>query len=149
VSRFSGTRILRAVVVAVAAMSVVGGCGDDDVLSIDEAAVVDDSAIAATGLFGTADVSFDGVTASVSGVTCSTEGGVTVSPIVADMFTLTIGGTEGAWDLRVVQPGTPEVVWTAIEPTVDVDGDALAGSAQMARADDPTITAALAFVVDC
>ena len=69
---------------AVAATAVVGGCGDDDGLSIDEAAVVDDSAIAATGLFGTADVSFNGVTSSVSGVTCSTDGGVTVSPIVAD-----------------------------------------------------------------
>ena len=40
-------------------------------------------------------------------------------------------------------------MWTAVEPTVDVDGDALAGSAQMQRADDPTVTAALAFVVDC
>ncbi len=134
---------------ALAAIAFVSGCDDDDGLSIDDAAVVDDSAIAATGLFGTADVSFNGVTYSLSGVTCSTEGGVTVSPIVADTFTLTIGGSAGAWDVRLTEPGPPEVVWTAVEPNVDVDGDAVAGSAQMARADDPTATAALAFVVDC
>jgi hypothetical protein len=132
-------------------MSVVAACSDDDDgLSIDEAAVVDDGATAAAGLFGTADISFDGVTSSVSGVTCSTDDGVTVSPIITDTFTLTIaGGTAGTWDVRVTQPGNPELVWTAVEPTVEVDGDVLAGSAQVARADDPTITAALAFVVDC
>jgi hypothetical protein len=131
-------------------MSVASGCDDDDGFSIDDAAVVDDSGSAASaGLFGTADVSFDGATSSVSGVTCNMEGGVTVSPIVADTFTLTIGGTAGAWDIQIVQPGAPELVWTAVEPTVDVDGDALAGSAQMQRADDATVTAALAFVVDC
>ncbi|MGH9133253.1 MAG: hypothetical protein ACRDZZ_04895, partial [Ilumatobacteraceae bacterium] len=53
------------------------------------------------------------------------------------------------WTIRVVQPGDPEIVWTAIEPAVDLDGDTLAGSAQMQRADDPSVTAALAFVVDC
>jgi hypothetical protein len=136
--------------VVVAVTSVASGCGDDDGLSIDEAAVVDGSSSAASsGLFGTADVSFNGATSSVSGVTCSMEGGVAVSPIVADTFTLTIGGAAGAWDVRVTEPGAPEVVWTAVEPTVDVDGDALAGSAQMRRADDATVTAALAFVVDC
>ena len=41
------------------------------------------------------------------------------------------------------------MVWNALDPTVDLDDDALAGSAQMHRADDPTVTAALAFVVDC
>jgi hypothetical protein len=132
------------------ACSLVAGCDRDDGLEIDEAADVDDASSAA-GLSGTADVSFDAVTTSVNGVTCNTESGVVVSPIVSDSFTLTIDGDPVAdtWNLQVIQPGEPQLVWTAIEPTVDLDADALTGSAQMQRTDDATITAALAFVVDC
>ena len=92
-----------------------------------------------------------GVTASVSGVTCTNEGRFIVSPIVGDTFTLTIDGdpTAGEWNVVVTEPGDPAMVWNALDPTVDLDGDALAGSAQMHRADDPTVTAALAFVIDC
>ena len=131
VSRLSGTRRLGTAVVAVAAMSIVGWVRRRRRALDRRRGRGRQRAIAASGLFGTADVSFNGVTTSVSGVTCSTEGGVTVSPIVADTFTLTIGGSARAWDVGVTQPGDPEMVWTAIEPTVDVDGDAVAGSAQM------------------
>ncbi len=64
---------------------------------------------------------------------------------------MTVDGdpTAGAWNIVVTEPGDPAMVWNALDPTVDLDGDALAGSAQMHRADDPTVTAALAFVVDC
>jgi hypothetical protein len=130
----------------------VTACRDDDALSIDEAAVVDDGASsAAASLSGTADVSFDGVTASVADVTCSTESGFVVSPIVGDSFTLTVDGNPASdsWNVAVTQPGDPDVAWVAVAPMVDVDGDSVAGSAQMHRADDQAVTAALAFVVDC
>jgi hypothetical protein len=84
-------------------------------------------------------------------VTCADAGRVAVTPIVTDTFTLRIEGDPSAdeWSIVVVQPGEPEIVWTAVAPEVDVDGDALAGSAQMERVGDPTDTADLVFVVDC
>ena len=132
-------------------MSLVAGCDDDDALTLDRAADVDSGDAAATGLFGQADVTFNGVTASISGVTCTNDGRFVLSPIVSDAFTLNVDGDPVAddWSVQVVQPGEPAVVWTASAPTVGVDGDAVAGSAQMQRADDPTTTAALTFVVDC
>jgi hypothetical protein len=130
-------------------VSLVTACGDDDELSLDQAAEVDADAAAVTELHGAADVSFGGVTAAISGVTCSNDAHFVVSPIVSDTFTLTVDGdpTSGAWNIVVTEPSG--MVWNALDPTVDLDGDALAGSAQMHRADDPTVTAALAFVVDC
>ena len=133
-------------------MALVTGCGDDDALSIDEAAEVDEGASsAAAGLSGSADVSFDGVTVSVAGVTCSIDSGFVVSPIVGDSFTLTVAGDPASdtWNVAVTQSGDPDVAWVAEAPLVDVDGDSVAGSAQMHRADDRSVTAALAFVVDC
>ena len=142
---------VTAITLAFLTMSLVTACGDDDDLSLDQAADVDASADAAavTELHGAADVSFGGVTAAISGVTCSNEAHFVVSPIVSDTFTLTVDGdpTAGAWNIVVTEPSG--MVWNALDPTVDLDGDALAGSAQMHRADDPTVTAALAFVVDC
>ena len=135
--------------VSLLTFSLVTACGDDDELSLDQAADVDADAAAVTELHGAADVSFGGVTAAISGVTCSNEGRFVVSPIVSDTFTLTVEGdaTAGEWNIVVTEPSG--MVWNALDPTVDLDGDALAGSAQMHRADDPTVTAALAFVVDC
>lgn len=135
--------------VSLLTVSLVTACGDDDELSLDQAADVDADAAAATELHGAADVSFGGVTAAISGVTCSNEGRFIVSPIVSDTFTLTVEGdpTADEWNIVVTEPSG--MVWNALDPTVDLDGDALAGSAQMHRADDPTVTAALAFVVDC
>lgn len=132
-------------------VSLVTACGDDDELSLDQAADVDADAAAITELHGAADVSFGGVTKAISGVTCSNEARFVVSPIVSDTFTLTVEGdpTADEWYIVVTEPGDPAMVWNALDPTVDLDGDALAGSAQMHRADDPTVTAALAFVVDC
>jgi hypothetical protein len=144
--------ICRAGVVAIAvSMSLVTGCGDDDGLTLNEAAEVDNDAAAVTGLHGAADVSFGGVTASVSDVTCTNEGRLVVSPIVGATFTLTVDGdpATGAWNIVVTEPGDPAVVWNAVDPTVDLEDDTLAGSAQMRRADDPSVTATLAFVVDC
>ena len=150
------TRRPRLASIALAAMSLVtvslvSGCGDDDELSLDQAADVDNDAAAVTELHGAADVSFGGLTAAVSGVTCTNESRFIVSPIVAETFTLTIDGDAAAdeWFIVVNEPGDPATVWNALDPTVDLDGDALAGSAQMHRADDPTVTAALAFVIDC
>ena len=136
-------------VVSFLMVSLVTACGDDDQLSLDQAAEVDADAAAVTELHGAADVSFGGVTAAISGVTCSNEARFVVSPIVSDKFTLTVDGnpTAGEWNIVVTEPGG--MVWNAVDPTVDLDADALAGSAQMHRADDPTVTAALAFVVDC
>lgn len=132
-------------------MSLAASCSDDDALTINDAAEVDSGNAAATGLFGAADVTFDGVTASISGVTCTNESRFVVSPIVSDTFTVSVDGdpVAGTWNVQVTQPGDPDVVWTAAAPTVAVDGDTVAGSAQMQRVDDPTVTAELAFVVDC
>ena len=147
----STIRHVGVVAIALVAMSLVAGCGDDDGLTLNEAAEVDNDAAAVTGLHGAADVSFGGVTASIGDVTCTNENHLVVSPIVSATFTLTVDGdpSAGAWNIEVTEPGDPEVVWTAVEPTVDLEGDTLAGSAQMQRADDPSVTAALAFVVDC
>ncbi|MGH9133774.1 MAG: hypothetical protein ACRDZZ_07545, partial [Ilumatobacteraceae bacterium] len=85
---------IRCIGAVVAAMSLVGACDDDETLSLDQAADVDDGAVVigdeggAGGPFGTADVSFDGVTASVGGVSCSNEARLVVTPIVSDSFTL-------------------------------------------------------------
>lgn len=156
VSRVPSTHRLGAALVALVAMSLVTACDDDETLSLDEAAEVDNGAVAggdgsSVGLFGTADVTFDGVTASIGAVECRNEGHLEVTPIVSDSFTLIVAGDPDAdtWNVRVTQPGDPEVEWTAAAPTVDLDGDALAGSAQMQRVDDPTVTAPLAFVIDC
>lgn len=131
-------------------MSLVTGCSDDDTLTLDEAAEVDTDAGAAA-LFGQADFTFNGVTASVSNVTCTDEDRLVVSPIVSDGLTLNVDGDPAAddWNVGLIQLGDPEVVWTATERTVEVDDDAIAGTAQMQRVDDPTITAPLSFVVDC
>jgi hypothetical protein len=151
------TNVCAAVGVAIAVTLVGVGCCYNDSLTLDQAAEVDSAAtgsesdVATAGLFGTADVSFAGVTASIGGVSCSNEGRLVVTPIVSDSFTLLVDGdpAAGTWNVRVTQPGDPEVLWTAVDPSVDLDGDALAGNAQMQRADDPTVTATLAFVVDC
>ena len=151
-NRIPSIRRPGVVAIALAAISLVTGCGDDDDgLTINEAAEVDNDAAAVTGLHGAADVSFGGVTASVGDVTCTNDGHLVVSPIAGATFTLTIDGdpAAGDWNIEVTEPGDPAVEWNAVEPTVDVEGDALAGSAQMQRADDPSVTAALAFVVDC
>ena len=145
-------RVTRITLAAVSflTVSLLTACGDDDELSLDQAADVDADAAAVTELHGAADVSFGGVTAAISGVTCSNEAHFIVSPIVSDTFTLTVDGdpTAGVWNIVVTERASG-MVWNALDPTVDLDGDALAGSAQMHRADDPTVTAALAFVVDC
>lgn len=147
-NHFANIRSLGAVAAALVTMSLVTGCSDDDTLTLDEAAEVDAGAAA---LFGQADFTFNGVTASVSDVTCTNEGRLVVSPIVRDGLTLNVDGDPltDDWNVQLNQLGDPEVVWTATERTVEVDGDVVAGSAQMQRADDPTITAALTFVVDC
>ena len=150
-NRLSTIRRVGVVAIALVPMSLVAGCGDDDGLTLNEAAEVDNDAAAVTGLHGAADVSFGGVTASVGDVTCTNESRLVVSPIVSATFTLTVDGdpAAGDWNIEVTEPGDPELVWTAVEPTVDLEGDTLAGNAQMQRADDPSVTAALAFVVDC
>lgn len=150
-NRLPSIRSAGVVAIALATISLVTGCNDDAGLTLNEAADVDNDAAAVIGLHGAADVSFGGVTASVSDVTCSNEGRLVVSPIVGVSFTLTVDGdpATGEWNIEVTEPGDPGVTWNAMEPTVEVDGDTLAGSAQMHRADDPTVTAALAFVVDC
>ena len=150
-SRFPNIRSFGAAAVAVATMSLVTACSDDDALRLDEAAEVDSDDAAAAALFGQADFTFNGVTASVSGVTCTNEARLVVSPIVSDGLTLNVDGDPAAddWNVGLIQLGDPEVVWTATERTVEVDDDAIAGSAQMQRVDAPTITAPLSFVVDC
>jgi hypothetical protein len=150
-ARGPGIAVVGLAAMSLVTMSLVTGCGDDDTLTLDEAADVDRGDAAVAGLFGAADVTFNGVTASSSGVTCSNDGRLVVSPIVTDTFTLEVDGdpVSGDWNVRLVQAGDPAVVWTATEPTVDVEADVLTGSAPMQRADDPAITAALAFVVDC
>ena len=150
-SHFPDLRSVGAAALAVATMSLVTACSDDDTLRLDGAAEVDSGDAAAAALFGQADFTFNGVTASVSGVTCSNEDRLVVSPIVSDGLTLNVDGDPAAddWNVGLIQLGDPEVVWTATERTVEVNDDAIAGTAQMQRADDPTITAALTFVVDC
>ena len=147
-NHFPNIRSLGAVAVALVTTSLVTGCSDDDTLKLDEAAEVDAGAAA---LFGQADFTFNGVTASVSDVTCTNEGRLVVSPIVRDGLTLNVDGdpVTDDWNVQLIQLGDPEVGWTATERTVEVDDDAIAGSAQMQRADDPTITAPLSVVVDC
>ena len=88
-------------------VSLVTACGDDDELSLDQAAEVDADAAAVTELHGAADVSFGGVTAAISGVTCSNEARFVVSPIVSDTFTLNVDGdpTAGEWNIVVTEPG--------------------------------------------
>ena len=115
-------------------VSLLTACGDDDELSLDQAADVDADAAAVTELHGAADVSFGGVTAAISGVTCSNEAHFVVSPIVSDTFTLTVDGdpTAGAWNIVVTEPSG--MVWNALDPTVDLDGDA----ARRQRPDAPS-----------
>ena len=151
-SRLPSTSRIGAPTAALAvAIAFLVACSDDEPLSIDQAAEVDTSSVAAASLSGTADATFDGVTATTSGVTCTNEDRLVVSPIVSDTFTLTVDGdpATGDWNVGVTQPGEPVVVWTAAESLVEVDGEVIAGNAQMQRADDPSVTAALAFVVDC
>jgi hypothetical protein len=150
-ARGPGVAVVALATMSLVTMSLVTGCGDDATLTLDEAAEVDRGDAAAAGQFGAADVTFNGVTASSSGVTCSNDGRLVVSPIVSDAFTLEVDGdpVAGDWNVRLVQAGDPAVVWTASEPTVDVDADVVNGSARMQRADNPAITAALAFVVEC
>ena len=99
-------------------VSLVSGCGDDDELSLDQAADVDNDAAAVTELHGAADVSFGGLTAAVSGVTCTNESRFIVSPIVAETFTLTVDGdpAAGQWFIVVTEPGDPAMVWNVVDP---------------------------------